>query len=270
MSWKSLVCAVLLCALAAMPAMAAPTMAVAGDPTMNAAGNFEWIIQVTPDGTVTPGSVAAEVGFTTPYLGLVSTTTNTAQWDKENPGVSPFAWAFTDGVETSGNEIMASLGSVVFADGTASNMITIETSDPYYVDASNYSLTTRVVASGAALYGGNGRLAQDSVNYDTVNFANEYYVRPGDANLDGSVGGGDYLIWKAAPNTTWAGADFNDDGSVGGGDYLIWKTAPNPGAGPPVPGAGSGALALGAVPEPSTLVLIVLGLAMVALRRVKN
>jgi hypothetical protein len=273
MSWKSLVCAGLLCALAAMPAMAQPSMAVAGDPTMNTAGNLVWTIEVTPDATLAAagnGAVAVEVGFTAPYLGLVGTTTNTTDWDHENAGVSPFAWTFTDGVETSGNEVMAALGSVVFPDGTPSTMITIETSDPWYVDASNYSLTTRIEATGA--YGGNGRIAQGGVDNDTVAFANQYYVRPGDANLDGSVGGLDYLLWKAAPNTTWAGGDFNDDGSVGGLDYLIWKGAPNPGAGPPVgshPGAGAGAI-VGAVPEPSSLVLLVLGLVLAAARRARS
>ena len=49
---------------------------------------------------------------------------------------------------------------------------------------------------------------------------------PGDANLDGTVDGGDFLIWndfKFSSTGAWCQADFNADGTTDGGDFLIWN-----------------------------------------------
>ncbi len=48
----------------------------------------------------------------------------------------------------------------------------------------------------------------------------------GDANLDGSVDGQDFLVWndgKFTSNNAWCDGDFNADGDVNGGDFLIWN-----------------------------------------------
>jgi hypothetical protein len=50
---------------------------------------------------------------------------------------------------------------------------------------------------------------------------------PGDANLDGSVDGGDFLIWNASKFTStaaWCAGDFSADGTIDGGDFLIWNS----------------------------------------------
>jgi hypothetical protein len=50
---------------------------------------------------------------------------------------------------------------------------------------------------------------------------------PGDANLDGTVDGGDFLTWNAAKFTTqdaWCSADFDASGNVDGSDFLIWNS----------------------------------------------
>lgn len=49
---------------------------------------------------------------------------------------------------------------------------------------------------------------------------------PGDANLDGSVDGQDFLVWNANKFTStaaWCAGDFNADGIVDGPDFLIWN-----------------------------------------------
>lgn len=49
----------------------------------------------------------------------------------------------------------------------------------------------------------------------------------GDANLDGSVDGGDFLTWnnnKFSALDAWCGGDFDATGFVDGGDFLIWNT----------------------------------------------
>ena len=52
-------------------------------------------------------------------------------------------------------------------------------------------------------------------------------VLKGDANLDGSVDGGDFLTWntnKFQPIAAWCSGDFDASGSVDGGDFLLWNT----------------------------------------------
>jgi PEP-CTERM motif-containing protein len=75
---------------------------------------------------------------------------------------------------------------------------------------------------------------------------------PGDANGDGAVTDADYTIWADTyQSTTDSRADFNGDGTVTDADYTIW--ADNYGTG------------VGAIPEPTSMVL--LGLGVVALIR---
>jgi subtilisin-like proprotein convertase family protein len=48
----------------------------------------------------------------------------------------------------------------------------------------------------------------------------------GDANLDGTVNGDDFLIWNSNKFTSgngWCGGDFNADGTTDGGDFLFWN-----------------------------------------------
>ena len=50
---------------------------------------------------------------------------------------------------------------------------------------------------------------------------------PGDANLDGSVDGLDFIVWNANKFTNtaaWCQADFNADGVSDGLDFIIWNT----------------------------------------------
>ncbi len=49
----------------------------------------------------------------------------------------------------------------------------------------------------------------------------------GDANLDGTVDGPDFLIWNDNKFTTgrsWCGGDFDADGVTNGADFLIWNS----------------------------------------------
>jgi endoglucanase len=85
-------------------------------------------------------------------------------------------------------------------------------------------------------------------------FAN---VPPGDANFDGLVNAADYTIWRNTLGQTGAGlpADFNIDGLVNGADHAIWRE-------------NFAASEGGAVPEPKTLLLFVVGgLLLVSIKR---
>lgn len=56
-------------------------------------------------------------------------------------------------------------------------------------------------------------------------FASPYIY--GDANLDGFVNGGDFVVWnnnKFTANSAWCSGDFNFDGFVNGLDFVIWNS----------------------------------------------
>ena len=85
----------------------------------------------------------------------------------------------------------------------------------------------------------------------------------GDFNSDGQVDAGDYVTWQKNVGTTNALANDNGLGTpIGTPHYDLWRANfGNP------PGSGSGLSKSGAVPEPSAIVLLVLGIAALAGRR---
>jgi formylglycine-generating enzyme len=84
---------------------------------------------------------------------------------------------------------------------------------------------------------------------------------PGDFNGDGVVDAADYTLWRdTLGSTTNLTADGNNNGVVDAGDYDVWKA--NFGN-----HSGAGASANAAVPEPSTLVLLIVAAAGWCLRR---
>jgi hypothetical protein len=113
MSWKSLVTAGLLCALAS-PVFAAPTLTLVPGGTfasnhLDANGDWVWKVQVTPDFTLLPDTtgtpVAMEVGFTSTNRDLINAdrlpTTGASSFDTINPGAVIFpAW------QTAGNGLL--------------------------------------------------------------------------------------------------------------------------------------------------------------------
>jgi hypothetical protein len=82
---------------------------------------------------------------------------------------------------------------------------------------------------------------------------------PGDYNLDGTVGPDDYDLWKADYGETGdQNADGNNDLIVNAADYTVWRDN----LGDTLLG-GAGSVA--AVPEPTALTIILVGLAAIAL-----
>lgn len=76
--------------------------------------------------------------------------------------------------------------------------------------------------------------------------------RLGDANLDGVVDGSDFGIWNGAKftsNSAWCSGDFNADGVVDGSDFGIWNGS-----------KFTSSDGVSAVPEPSMLAGLLLGL----------
>ena len=84
----------------------------------------------------------------------------------------------------------------------------------------------------AGISSGNNDLRYDldqsgSVDYDDVlEWLRQYGTTPGDANLDRTVDGRDFVIWnsnKFQSTGSWALADFDGNGSTDGGDFIVWN-----------------------------------------------
>jgi hypothetical protein len=294
MSWKLLVSAGLLCVVVS-PVLAAPTLTVdlvrngSGLPLLDASGNWQWVVSVTPDATLfaaqgaqgTGGSVATELGFTASGAALQSVTKNGTNFPNDDPGASLGAGFPTNtattalGVQTLGNNAAVNLGSDFFTTATAKQAVIITTAGP----STSGSLSSTLTWLGAYGTGSNkGRLAQGAGNpgggnFDTFAGALTKTAFGGDATLSGKTDITDLTIlatnFNKAGNFTWAGGDFN--GSTGGTgevnitDLTILASNFNklqPGG---APGAGGGA----AVPEPSSLVLL-LGCALGAIAAVRR
>jgi hypothetical protein len=93
----------------------------------------------------------------------------------------------------------------------------------------------------------------------------------GDANLDGSVNGADFVIWnssKFTSDTAWCAGNFNGDGAVDGADFVIWNSNKFM-TSDTITARHSSHAALQAVPEPNAhyIVLSMLSWIMVSTRR---
>ena len=285
MSWKNLA-SVAVCALLASPALAAPTLQVVNG-GLDGSGNWIWNVSVTPDTALFSlnvendpvnegGSIAVELGFTASDSNLVSAATNPVvpvlggNVESFNPGNGIFGWeteedtdpdpvivnmrpvGLQQGTEPGDtNELFAALGSTYFISGGAKHILTITTEGP----ASGRLTTTLDVQ---------GLLAQDdpaSTNDTFAIAANTSFSRTallGDVNLDGTVNPTDLTIlggnWLQSPRF-WNQGNLNGDAddivnstdlTILGGNWLATE------------GAGAGSAT--AVPEPSIIALIGVGL----------
>ncbi len=86
-------------------------------------------------------------------------------------------------------------------------------------------------------------------------------IAPGDYNADGTVDAADYVVWR---NTLGSVDDLRADGNgnemIDAGDYDVWKSLFGT-------NYGSGAGALGTVPEPASIVMLLAGICAAAFRR---
>ena len=143
----------------------------------------------------------------------------------------------------------AQLGPIVDTQGTRPEYIAawpgqtllacdFDGSETCDVDDLNLLLATGPIAGGIPAVGGNelfdldgnGVLDLDDVSEwldlaATENGLATPYLY-GDANLDGTVDGADFLLWNASKFSSslqWDQGDFNGDGVVDGGDFLVWN-----------------------------------------------
>jgi hypothetical protein len=262
MSWKSLVITGLLCVVAS-PVLAAPTLSIdlvrdgSNLPVLTAAGDWQWVVSVTPDAALfadnppngVGGSVAVELAIEATGSSLVSVTKNATNFPNDNPGTAVATYPTGLGVQVAGNKAVAALGSTYFTTGGAKEMLTIVTDGP----STTGSLTSGISLLGA--YAGGYRLAQDGTNFDIAASSISKTVLGGDANLNGTVNISDFGILQANFNGTskvWQTGDFNGTGSANITDFGILQANFNQSIAAP----GGGSLAAAGVPEPTTAMLL--------------
>jgi hypothetical protein len=86
----------------------------------------------------------------------------------------------------------------------------------------------------------------------------------GDYNANGVVDAGDYIVWRKALASGYnAAADGNDDGVVNEADYTYWRQR----FGNPFAQGGGAGSSLAAIPEPSSVLLLIMSLLTATFRR---
>lgn len=109
--------------------------------------------------------------------------------------------------------------------------------DDLAFDCLDADLLTMQIASGGGdfqhLFDMNGDGQLDSQDLDTwlatagtANLGAGFAYARGDANLDGTVDGNDFLVWNAhkfSSNARWCSGDFDANGVVDGADFLLWN-----------------------------------------------
>ena len=201
-------------------------------------------------GTLTLSGVNTYTGATTVKAGaLVLAGTNTD---------TPIAWAPV--LNAGGADVQA--GKLVFnyAGGTSPADTIAQILDDSFGTSNPFSQ-----GNGAQIYSTTADVANRAIGWidDGVDEVTVMYTLYGDSNLDGSVNGTDLnavLSYYNQSGQVWACGDFNYDGSVNGTDLNTVLSNYNQ----------SLSSSTAAVPEPSTLLLMVLGLVgLLAVRRVR-
>ena len=121
-----------------------------------------------------------------------------------------------------------------------------------------------LVTSASDSPSGGGTIRGFTLGYDvTYDISAAGISPPGDYNNNGSVDAADYVVWKKAEGTN---TDLPNDGTltgtVGAGHYNLWRAN----FGQPS-GSGAGSVAEAGVPEPATVVMLLIGGVIVALSR---
>jgi hypothetical protein len=280
----------LLCVLAT-PAFAAPTMTVvkAGaapgtNGYLNASGDWVFNVVITPDYALVPDAsgtpLGTELGFTSNRTAL--TATMGSGFDTNNPGKLIFGWEVisdTDdtpgigpgdepvGIQIGGTgnkNVFAALGSDNKTSGDQV-FLQITLDGPTAQIGSALDLRTATV-NWLGGYSGNGRIAQvtggTAPNYITSNFDSflgqiSVAATPGDTNLTGGVDLTDFnnVLASIGTGTVWQQGNFKGTGVVDLTDFNTVLASIGQPSGTPGAGAGGG----GAVPEPATAALVMIG-----------
>ena len=122
------------------------------------------------------------------------------------------------------------------------------------------------VLPGVEHQGGSYLADGSGLNYLSAHFASKFQ-QEGDYDRDGDVDAVDYNVWRAVfGSTTWLAADGSHNSVIDAADYVVWRHSigRSAGSGAALPSADP---LSASVPEPSTLMLMILAAAGWSLRR---
>jgi len=264
--WKRLTYASLLCAVA-VPVMAQPELRVT-DAGLNG-GNQLWLVEVKPDQGLlgAGGSVAVELDFTATSAVVAATADSSWNNAGANPGNNPFTGTVTEGIVTAGSTVFAALGSDTFtpllpSDGDGNSSGVVDLAD-FSTLGTNW---LQNVAGGPADGDYNSSGTVDLADFSTLgtNWLRDQFEAILTIETTGAGG-----------TLSWGGALIDLPPGPGGEDFdytttrIAQGTANFDGAtGSLALGIGSG-LGVANVPEPSSIVLLVMAGLLLAFARRK-
>lgn len=138
------------------------------------------------------------------------------------------------------------------------------------VGTSDYAIWRKTLNSRtdlAADGNGNGIVDQADFTIWRMNYGRGFAVQqslPGDYNFDGTVDAADYTSWRDAVGSTNLLADGDGSGAIDQGDYAVWRNNFGTSAGAAAAfeyGGDWESAPAESTPEPSSLILLLLGIA---------
>lgn len=273
-------------------------------PILDGDGNWQWGVWVVPDASLygatdegTGGAVAVEMGFNLTDAGVLSAQEDLSNFGEmdgngevnagegtPNPGDAIFGWETLEDVgdgnmqavglqwDTDLDQVFAAFGSRIFTDDPTvpQDFLTIVTEGP----STNASLTTSIEWLGA-FDGDTGLLVQAETGV-SLSGDHSATASPGDANMSGLADGDDLVVLanNFGEAGGWNQANFNGTELADGDDLVILANNFGEGMGipglPPEEAAGAGLSAGGGnVPEPTSVVLLVIG-SLLAFARIRR
>ena len=280
MSWKILLCTGLLCVVAS-PVWAVPQVRVIQSP--GGSPNQNWKIQVQPDaallwsnpqiGGAEGASLDVEIGVT--FSNAVMTATQGTLLPDVNPGNNPFTGAVSNGVVMNGSTVFAAAGGPVspgplfppFPGDT--NIDNTTNGDDFTTLSARWDPGHICAAPGGvdcpagradADFDGTGFVDGDDFTTLSANWLKTFWIDVADVTTAGEGG-----------TASWGGQNVTPVG--GGPDYVGSRVAQAGSSFDGISGS-SGAASLsaggGAVPEPASALLLVVGAIMLGGRRLRR